>query len=309
MCRQTGQAAVEWVAAILLIAVCSSTAATAVVRMDGWSLGGLLVHRIACTVKTGCRDGNAELRRAYGARDAAFVRRHLPGLVYESGEPEVPVDWRGCRDTACATAREGDVDVHRTTQGRPVTVFTRLVRRSGRRYVQYWFYYPDSNTVFAGSDRIWKQNRLLQLGGLALRGSAEYPGYHRDDWEAASVRVDGTGDVRARVTSHGHWQWCKWAACKGRWGPFAGWTRVSRGSHSGHLPARARRPWGWPLRRPTEFELQRPGTDLHERTTTPDGIRLVPLETIDRRSYRPQDDEIAPPWLKEAYRDPESPDS
>jgi hypothetical protein len=144
-------------------------------------------------------------------------------------------------------------------------------------------------STFTGSDRIWKQNRLLQLGGLALRGSAEYPGYHRDDWEAASVRVDGTGDVRARVTSHGHWQWCKWAACKGRWGPFAGWTRVSRGSHSGHLPARARRPWGWPLRRPTEFELQRPGTDLHERTTTPDGIRLVPLETIDRRSYRPQD--------------------
>lgn len=309
MHSQIGQAAVEWVTGVMLATLCFGAAVTAAVRVDGRALGGLLAHRLACSVQGACRDGDADLERAYGDRDAAFVRRNLPGLVYEPGELEVPVDWRHCRDVACATASDDiDLDVHRTASGHPVTVFTRLVRRSGRRYVQYWFYYPDSNTVLARSDQIWKRSRLLQFGGLVLRGSAGYPGYHHDDWEGASVR-EGPHGVSARVTSHGHWQWCKWSACKGEWGPFAGWTRVSRGSHSGHLPARARRRWGWPLTPPKEFELQRPGIDFQERTSTPDGIRLVPLETLDRRSYRRLDDGIAPPWLKEAYHDPESPDS
>jgi hypothetical protein len=52
-----------------------------------------------------------------------------------------------------------------------------------------------------------------------------------------------------------------------------------------------------------------PGHDLHERTTTGEGLRLVPLETLDTRSYRSNDDAIEPPWQKDAYWDPDSDDS
>jgi hypothetical protein len=40
--------------------------------------------------------------------------------------------------------------------------------------------------------------------------------------------------------------------------------------------------------------------------TTAEGLRLIPLETHDTRGYRPQDDEVRPPWEKDAYRDPQS---
>ena len=61
-----------------------------------------------------------------------------------------------------------------------------------------------------------------------------------------------------------------------------------------------------PVRR--RYEPQYPGIDLHERTTTAEGMRLIPLETLDRarRRYRPLDpDGISPPWRKRAWRDPE----
>jgi hypothetical protein len=45
---------------------------------------------------------------------------------------------------------------------------------------------------------------------------------------------------------------------------------------------------------------------MRERTTTSEGLRLIPLERLDPRTYRPIDDGIKPPWRKEAYRDPES---
>lgn len=311
MRREAGQATVEWLATVCVVTLSLAGGfAVAARHVDGLALGGAIAHRVSCAVRS-CDDGDRELERAYGRDDAALVRRHLPGIVYEPGERQVPVDWRSCRAVACATAPDDThLDVHRSDRGHRVTVFTRLIRRGERRYIQYWSYYPDSNTTLAASDQIWKQSRLLRLGGLLLRGTDAYPGHHADDWEAASVRVDGAGSrVRARVTSHGHWQWCKWAACRGRWGPFGGWTRVSRGSHSGHLPASARRGLGWELLKPTEFELERPGADLRERTTTPDGIRLVPLETVDRRAYRRIDPGISPPWDKGAYTDPESPDS
>jgi hypothetical protein len=49
-----------------------------------------------------------------------------------------------------------------------------------------------------------------------------------------------------------------------------------------------------------------PGHDLHERTTTSEGLRLIPLETLDASGYRPRDEGVRPPWQKDAYWDPES---
>lgn len=320
---ERGQAAIEWVATVLVAALALGALATAVPAVDGRSLGGLLAHRLACAAKGGCRDGDAALRRAYGAGDAELVRRHAPGLVFEPGERQLPVDWRRCRRVACATvADDRDLDAHRTDAGARATLFTRVLRRGGRTYVQYWSYYPDSDTEWAGSHDVWDAVRdgtrdtalgaALRAGARLTTGSAEYPGWHADDWEAVTVRIDADGRTAMRMSSHGHWQWCKHASCRDRWGAALGWARVSRGSHAGHAPLRAEAtgldpsalPEGLPLR--YRYRPLVPGRDLRERTATPAGLRLLPLERIDRRAYRRRDPEIEPPWLKEAYRDPES---
>lgn len=317
MHAERGQATVEWIGLVLLASLLLGALATAVPAVDGRSLGGLLAHRLACAARGGCEDGARALARAYGDRDARLLRRHLPGLVYEPGERQLPVDWRECRDADCAQAPdEHDLDAHRTDAGLRTTVFTHVVRRGGRRYLQYWLYYPDSNTAFAGSDAVWRHSALVRAAGGLVTGSRSYPGYHRDDWEGYAVRLDRDGDARARATSHGHWQWCKLARCEGRWGRPTGWTRVSRGSHAGHLPLDIDGPRPRPRvgpshhRRPrTEYRAQVPGAGLHERTSTAAGIRLVPLERIDRRRYRPLDHDVVPPWHKDVYGNPESPGS
>jgi hypothetical protein len=289
MDRQRGQASVEWIGLVAIVMLMAGGLLGAIPAVDGRSLGGALAHRLTCTVKGGCED---ELRGAYGAADAELVRRHLQGLVFEPGERQVPVDWRDCRAVECALAPDDrELDVHRSEAGIPVTVFTRLSRHGGRRYIQYWFYYPDSNTTWAGSDRIWNHSPAGQLARV-VTGSKRYPGFHPDDWEGAIVRVEADGRAAVRVTSHGHWQWCKQRRCVGQWGPATGWTRVSRGSHAGHVP--------------TDGE---PGNGLRERTSTAEGIRLIPLEGIDKGSYRRLDPGISPPWEKDAYANPETPSS
>jgi hypothetical protein len=285
---ERGQASIEWVALTMVLALALGGLLSAIPVVDGRSLGGTLAHRFVCAVEGGCADGGDGLARAYGSRDAELVRRHLQGLVFEPGERQLPVDWRACRAVECAIAPDDrDLDVHRTAAGMPATVFTRLLRRGDRRYVEYWFYYPDSNTTWAGSDKIWKHTPIGEIGRL-VTGSDRYPGWHADDWEGAIVRVEADGRAAVRVTSHGHWQWCKRGACAGRWGPVTGWTRVSRGSHAGHVPGKL------------------PGAELRERTTSADGIRLVPLETMTKDAYRRLDPGISPPWEKDAYADPES---
>ena len=100
-----------------------------------------------------------------------------------------------------------------------------------------------------------------------------------------------------------------------------GWVRVSRGSHSGHVPyrerartagaaeGRSRARYVPAARRVRGAVPLIPGRDLDERTTTGEGIRLVPLETLDRRRYVPLDPGVKPPWRKRAYTDPEADES
>jgi hypothetical protein len=308
---ERGQATVEWVGLMLLVGLAAGAALAVDPPMDGRSLGGFLAHRIVCAVRGGCADGDAALAAAYGRRDAELVRRLAPGIVYESGERELPVDPRRCRTPECARAPDDRrLDVHRSDAGARATAFTRVLHRGGRTYLQYWLYYPDSNTAWAGSDRVWEESRLLPLVGRLVRGTPDYPGYHADDWEGAQIRVDPDGRVWARATSHGHYQGCKRAACRNRWVPAGGWTRVSRGSHAGHVPGelleRRRAPPRGVRRGGRRLRPLLPGRDLFERTSTAEGLRLIPLETMDHGGYRAQDEGIDPPWRKEAYRDPES---
>jgi hypothetical protein len=48
-----------------------------------------------------------------------------------------------------------------------------------------------------------------------------------------------------------------------------------------------------------------PGRDMRERTTTAEALHLIPLERVERQSYRALDEDVTPPWEKEAYTDPE----
>src|SRR5436189_6385531 len=102
MGSQNGQASVEWMAAVLLVLAAFGGALSTAPAPDGRSLGGFLAHRLVCAVRLVCRDGDATLAAAYGARDAALVRDHAPDLVYEPGERELPVDYRRCRARACS---------------------------------------------------------------------------------------------------------------------------------------------------------------------------------------------------------------
>lgn len=320
MSGERGQAGVEFVALVLLACLALGALGAGLGRaFDGRTYGGFVARHVVCAVERAARGGGgregacereqAELVAAYGARDAARVRELAPGLVFEPGERQLPVDWRRCRRPDCASAPDDPtLDAHLTGAGLRATAFTRLIRRRGRLYVEYWLYYPDSNTRLGASDRLW---RLLT--GLP------YPGFHRDDWEAAVVRLDPDGEIWVRASSHGGFQGCKWRDCEGRWVRATGWVRVSRGSHSGHVPYRTELSWDPappPLsprslaRPPRRRRLPLvPGRELEERSSSAEGIRLVPLETRGRHGYLPLDPGVRPPWRKRAYLDPEAGES
>jgi hypothetical protein len=283
---ELGQASVEWVGLVLVCALGLGALAAVGPSVEARSFGSLVAHRIVCAVRA-CDVGGRVLTDAYGVSGAALVRAHAPSLVYERGERQLPVDWRRCRRAECADAPdEAGLDVHRSAAGERATVFTRLQRVGGRTYIQYWLYYPDSNTTFAGADRAWEASWLLPRLRELVSGSGDWPGYHRDDWESVQVRLDPDGSAWIRASSHGHYQGCKEAECRGRWARHRGWARVSYGSHAGHIPA------GVP--------------DPRERTTTAEGLRLIPLEAHHTRGYRRLDEDVAPPWRKRVYDDPES---
>ena len=308
---QAGQAAVELVALLLLVALAlGALAAAASPRVDGRSVGGVLARQIVCATSGRCAPAERELVRAYGARDAALVRSLAPSLAFEAGERSLPVDWRRCRRPACAEAPDdAELDAHHTAAGR-ATAFTRLVRRGGRTYVQFWLYYPDSKTTVPGSELLWK----LLARVHRLPGAQGYPGFHRDDWESVQFRVGRDGTVEVRASNHGGYAP---GGGDAGWQRPTGWVRISRGSHAGRI---VRTLVVGPPRRPVIPSLpavpgtrrpqirsvpQIPGRNVRQRSTSGEGLRLVPLETHGRRGYRPLDESVRPPWRKEVYREPE----
>jgi hypothetical protein len=276
---QRGQASVEWVGLVLLVSVALAAALAFAPSIDGRPLGAAVARALVCAVKGDCHAEGVALRRAYGDRDAALVRANAPNIVYEPGTLSLPVDYRRCRSHRCSDAPDDrDLDVHRSARGRvPATAFTHVVHRGGKTYIQYWLYYPDSPSTFLHS------HGLLKTLGI------HDPAFHPDDWEGYQVRIDASGHKSVRATKHGGYTWCKghiWHNKCERWGPPNGWTRVSRGSHAGHIPERT------------------PGDGLRERSTMAPGIELIPLETLDHDTYKPLPGGIKPPWTKEVYGDP-----
>jgi hypothetical protein len=295
MRSERGQATIESTGLLLLVALAFAALVAVVPAVNGRPLGAAVLRAIVCAVKDDCSRERAALVQAYGDRDARLVRKHAPGLVYEPGTLTLPVDYRRCRSHRCSDAPDDrDLDVHRAKRGgAPATAFTHVVRRGGQTYIQYWLYYPDSPSTFLGSRAILK--------ALGIHD----PAFHPDDWEGYQVRIDRHGNEWVRATAHGHYQWCKHPikSCR-TWGRGTGWTRVSRGSHAGHIPLETR-PFIHGEAIGLRYKPLRPGDGLRERTTSALNLKLVPLETIDRDTYRPLPHGIKPPWTKRVYDDPD----
>ena len=203
--HQRGQASVEWIA--LLYVVVSALVVVGVTAAHVLPLGlGNAAHR-----RTTRPDSVTE---AYGGDTATLVRRSAPGLVYESGLLDAPVDPRACRVVACAQ------------NAKPV-LFTHVIHRGPVTYVQYWEYYPDS----------------------AWHGIA---GKHADDWESVQIRVNADGTTDARASAHHGYTGerigpdlnlnqvnSNWVPERWRWGwtRWTGWLRVARHSHAGFVTA------------------------------------------------------------------------
>ena len=212
------------------------------------------------------------------------MRELAPDLVYEPGEPSIPVDYRECRRRG---VREG---AERPRPGRPPHRGRRpgdgvhpRGHRGGRTYIQYWLYYPDSNSTALASDKLWN--------AAGLRALRRYPGFHEDDWESFQVRIDRDGKVWARASAHDHYQGCKHPRCTNRWTRRTGWTRVSRGSHAGPHPASGSR--------------RKCRGHLRERTSTRGRPAAGPAgEAAGRGRYRPLDKGIKPPWRKGVWKEP-----
>lgn len=280
MCCERGQATVEWIGLLLLVALACAAALTFVPAVDGRPLGAALARALVCAVKQDCHSEGIALRMAYGERDARLVRANAPSIAYERGTLTLPTDFRRCRSHRCSDAPDDrDLDVSRSERGRvPATAFTHVVHRGGKTYIQYWLYYPDSPSTFLHSHGILRKLHLPD------------PGFHPDDWEGYQVRIRTNGTKSVRATKHGDYTWCKghiWHNKCERWGPPNGWTRVSRGSHAGYVPEKT------------------PGAGAHERSTTAPGIRLVPLETLRHDTYKPLKGGIPAPWTKRVYLRPE----
>jgi hypothetical protein len=297
---ERGQASLEWIGLVLLVGCAFAGVLAFAPSMDGRPLGAALARVFVCAVGRDCGAEHAALARAYGERDAALVRSAAPSLVYERGTLTLPVDWRRCRSHRCSDAPDDpDLDASRAKRGgAPATAFTHVIHRGRTTYVQYWFYYPDSPSTWMHALGLM---RALHIHSIPFVGSP----YHEDDWEGYQVRIDPDGKRWVRATAHHGYQWCKHIWCKNDWGPATGWTRISRGSHAGHIPLKSEpglKRWGVTIR----YKPLRPGAGLRERSTTAPNLRLVPIETLDTGRYRPRAEHIAPPWKKSVYTDPES---
>ena len=302
MRSEGGQATIEWIGLVLLVAARARGARRcSALHVDGRSFGGFLAHRIVCAVQGRLpgRRRRARARVRAARRRAGAPRRPRPRL--RAGE-------RRCRSTTRAAAR-GAAPTRPTTAtstrtargaGERATVFIRLLRRGGRTYIQYWFYYPDSNTAWAGSDELWERSRLLPLVGqggsrrpplprLPPRRLGGLPAPHRAGRATCWRAPPRTATTRAASSGS--------AATAGS--AARGWTRVSRGSHAGHIPAASR-----DLR--AALSPRCPGTCAsapHRRGPAADPAGAA----WTARRYSPLDDGVKPPWRKRVYRDPEDP--
>jgi hypothetical protein len=269
------------------------------VRVPGGDLARSIASRILCaaSLADGCGD-EPELIATYGSEVGRLVREHMPILVFEEGSRAVPVDFRSCRNASCGDA-PGEGLIHRTEERLPVSAFVHVVdcrtgeesdgadcsgSRAGNLYLQYWLYYADSAT----------------LRGIPIAGEE---GYHEDDWEGVQIRIGPDGEVDERASSHNGYNYAQGLA---NWGSDAGLDLITGAAEA--VGAREENGWG----PETHLLLVSGGSHAgnaigiphSDRFTPGRRVHLIPLEPIaaeDHSTFA-----ISPPWLKQAWRDPEA---
>jgi hypothetical protein len=88
MDSERGQASVEWVALLLLVALGMGGLIAFAPQVDGRSLGGLLAHRITCAAARDCEgDGEAGPRPGPSRREAASIAPVAPVTTRIRGRP------------------------------------------------------------------------------------------------------------------------------------------------------------------------------------------------------------------------------
>src|SRR4051794_41344038 len=87
---ERGQASVEWGGLLLLVSLVFGALVAVVPAVDGRSFGSYLAHAILCSMRSGCRGGDAEGAHAYGGSDAALLRRVAPENLDGAGGPFLP---------------------------------------------------------------------------------------------------------------------------------------------------------------------------------------------------------------------------
>jgi hypothetical protein len=299
---ERGQATPEWVALVLLLGLAFAAVLGAGLPVPGADLARSIASRVACAagLGDGCDGERGALALAYGLDAAGLVIEHAPTLDYEEGMRAVPVDFRSCRDDACADGAESG-PVSESLDGEPVTAFAHVVDcrdpqaaaregydctgdRAGRLYLQYWLYYPGSATA------------------RALLGDA---GAHPDDWESFQLRISPDGETEARASSHhgyngaaGDWFSDSGLIEKAGWTASNGRYLISGGSHAGRVGRAS------PPASRGRFSPPSAGSPRPHRWTEPGEIRILPVEPIaaDGGGWRFA---VSPPWAKRVYRDPE----
>jgi hypothetical protein len=277
---ETGQGTVEWIALVLLVSLLVAVLGAAVgIGLPGAEVARAIASRLVCAVglSGSCDAETTRLASAYGDELAARVSEHAPTILYEPGMRALPVDYRRCREDACAEGAESG-EVWSSRSGEPTVAFVRVIDcrpgsatddadcsgpRSGFVYVHYWFYYPGSATG---------EGSIAPGVVRTVSSAVGKPSYHPDDWESYQLRIEADGRVARASAHHGYGD---------GWVPEYGGFRVSGGSHAGMMA-------------PREFARATPG----------DRLRLIPLEPIAARRPRVQF-AVTPPWRKRVWRDPE----
>lgn len=300
---ERGQGTVEWVALLSIVALLLFGLVAAGVRVPGTALARSIASRILCAAALADSCGDEPvLIAAYGTEVGKLVREHMPSLLFEQGSRAVPVNFRRCRETACADGAEEGV-VRRAKSGLPVSAFVHVVDcradavekseaegydcsdiRAGNLYVQFWTFYADSAT----------------LRGVPIAGEK---GYHRDDWESVQIRIRPDGSVDQRASSHHGYNHDRGV---GNWGSDAGIGVLEDVAEA--LGARPHNGWGPETRvllvSGGSHAGNAAGDQVGDRRTPGRRVHLIPLEEIasgSRARFA-----ISPPWRKQVWRDPEA---
>jgi hypothetical protein len=281
---ERGQSTVEWIGLILVMALLvTALGGLAGIALPGTALARAIGGRIVCALELsgGCEPlAASDLALAYGDELAALISETTPQIRYEPGMGALPVDYRDCREDACAEGRDG-VRVASSQTGEPATSFTHVIdcrpgtetpgavcsgEAAGNRYLQYWLYYPGSATGEGSGP----------LRGVIREVSEQvgHPTYHPDDWESVQFRVHADGSAEVRASAH-HGYGSGWQPAED-----SAYT-VAGGSHAGTVE-------------PAEFD----------RITTPRRLDLIPLEPI-AAEHPGTEFAITPPWYKRVWLDPE----